>query len=252
MLCLHGFGEQADSFSFLEKALGDNYTIYAPDFPWHGQTVWRKTLTFPVSWMIAVMQQMIEGFHEKKIELLCYSMGGRVGLSLLERIPDKIVRAVFIAPDGLKVNGWYWLATQTRVGNGLFRFTMYNPKWFSGFVDFLHRHRRINMSVVKFIHQYIDDKKMRDDLYRIWTTMRKFRPNLKVVKANITAYRLPVHLIFGTYDRVILAENGYRFQRGVESFVHIHVLKTGHKLLHSRHLADIIACLDMGSTQVNS
>lgn len=239
LICLHGFGEAAASFEFLERHLGETFTIYALDFPWHGQTVWKNKLTFPVKEMIQVMERIIDNFKENKIHLLCYSMGGRVGLSLLQRLPHKIEKAVFLAPDGLKVNFWYWLATQTWAGNGLFRITMQNPKWFAWMVDVLQRSGWINRSVAKFVHTYIDDRKMRDDLYRIWTTMRKFRPQLGQVKMNIKEHNIPVHFVFGEYDRVILAENGFRFQNGLEALVGVEVIKSGHQLLKEKH-ADVI------------
>jgi pimeloyl-ACP methyl ester carboxylesterase len=235
LLCLHGFGEEAETFSFLEKHLGNIFTIYAIDFPWHGQTAWNQSLTFSASGMIQVLKQMINDFEHKKITLLCYSMGGRVGLSLLQRIPNNIQKAVLLAPDGLKVSFWYWLATQTWLGNGLFKYTMRYPFWFAWMVDVLKRFGWINMSVAKFVHAYIDDKKMRDDLYHIWTTMRKFRPQLEKVKSNIAQHQIPVHLVFGEFDRVILAENGYHFQKGVENCVSVHVIKSGHQLLKGKH-----------------
>lgn len=247
LLCLHGFGEESETFSFLEKYLGNVFTIYAIDFPWHGQTNWRKTLTFPTKGMMELMERMIEGFDEKNIHLLCYSMGGRVGLSLLQRMPTKIEKAVFLAPDGLKVNFWYWLATQTWFGNGLFRITMQYPQWFRWAVDLMKHFNLINTSVAKFVHYYIDDQKVRDDLYRIWTTMRKFRPHLKKVKSNIVQYQIPVHLVFGEFDRVILPENGYGFQKDVQQLVTVNVIKSGHQLLKEKHISLIVSLLQPGS-----
>jgi pimeloyl-ACP methyl ester carboxylesterase len=239
LLCLHGFGEEAESFSFLEKHLGNAFTIYAVDFPWHGQTQWRRTLSFPTKGMIEVIRMMIDDFDNKPVYLLCYSMGGRVGLSLIERIPQQIAKAVFLAPDGLKVNFWYWLATQTWLGNGLFRYTMKYPYWFARLVNLMKQFGWINTSVAKFVHTYIDDTKMRDDLYYIWTTMRKFRPHLKKAKQNIREHQIPVHFIFGEYDRVILAENGYQFQKEAEPWVKVDVIKSGHQLLKEKN-ADMI------------
>ncbi len=110
IIFLHGFGEEAETFSFLEKKISDVYTIYVIDLPWHGETKWKNKLTFPVKEFIGLLEQMIPDFNNRNIHLLCFSMGGRVGLSLLERIPQKIEKAVLLAPDGLNVNGWYWLS----------------------------------------------------------------------------------------------------------------------------------------------
>ncbi len=170
-------------------------------------------------------------------------MGGRVCLSLLERIPEKITKAVLLAPDGLKVNSWYKLATQTWLGNGLFKYTMRYPQWFGWIVDIQKRMKWINPSVAKFVHYYIDDKKMRDDLYHIWTTMRKFRPKLWQIQKNIAQHQIPVHLVFGSYDRVILSKHGAVFQKGAEKHITVDVLPTGHQLLREKQAGFIISLL---------
>ena len=243
VLCLHGFGEEAATFSFLEKHLADDFTIYAIDLPWHGKTDWNNQLTFPVSDLIELLTNMITDYEHRKLHLLCYSMGGRIGLSLLQHIPHKIEWAVLLAPDGLQMNGWYWLATQTSLGNKLFRVTMNNPKWFGSMTDWLNRRKWINSSVAKYIHHYIDDQKVRDDLYRIWTTMRKFRPRLNQIKTSLQQHHTPVHLVFGEYDRIILAKYGYRFQQGAADLIYVHVVSSGHQLLREKHAALIISLL---------
>lgn len=244
LLCLHGFGEKAETFSFLEKYVSDVYTIYAIDLPWHGETKWKNKLTFPVKEFIGLLEQMIPDFNNRRIHLLCFSMGGRVGLSLLERIPQKIEKAVLLAPDGLSVNGWYWLATQTWLGNGLFKYTMQHPYWFGFFVDQMNRRKWVNSGVAKYVHRYIDEQKVRDDLYRIWTTMRKFRPNLQQIKRNIAEHKIPLHLVFGSYDRVIPVKNGYRLQKESKEWMHVHELQSGHRLLTEKHAAFIISLLN--------
>ena len=243
LLCLHGFGEDAETFSFLEQYLKDEFTLFAIDLPWHGQTKWQKTHTFPVKGMIELLALIIPDFSNRSIHLLGYSMGGRVCLSLLDQIPAKISKAILLAPDGLKVNSLFKLATQTWLGNGLFKYTMRYPQWFGWMVDILKRFNRINPSVAKFVHYYIDDEKMRNDLYRIWTTMRKFRPKLPHIQKNIAHHRIPVHLVFGSYDRVILSKYGYTFQKGIEDCVTVAVLPTGHQLLREKQAAFIISLL---------
>ena len=46
LLCFHGYGEDAYSFSFLEKHLGETYSLIVIDFPFHGKTVWKDGLLF--------------------------------------------------------------------------------------------------------------------------------------------------------------------------------------------------------------
>ena len=114
-----------------------------------------------------------------------YSMGGRIVLALYETIPEKINYLVLIAPDGLKVNPLYWFATQTLMGKRIFRYTMNKPAWFNGLLKVAKKTGLFNESIMKFVHRYIDDSAMRDKVYQVWTTMRKFRPRLPKVRKPI-------------------------------------------------------------------
>lgn len=243
LLCLHGFGEEASSFSFLEEVAGEQFTIVAPDFPWHGQTTWNGSLDFSVSDFLALVEALIPAEQYPNFHLLCYSMGSRAGLCLLQHLPHRIASAVLLAPDGLKMNPWYWLATQTKPGNRLFRYTMQQPQWFTGIVNIMNRLRLINSSISKYVHRFLDDQQARTDLYHIWTTFRQLRPHLKKVQQQIGHQNIPVQLVFGRYDRIIPPENGRRLQTGAETQVHIHQLAAGHQLLKPKHAAFIFSLL---------
>ena len=251
LLCLHGFGETASSFSFLEEHIGNEYTMYAPDFPWHGATEWQADLPFQPVDLIDVLQQMIPNFSQQPLHLLGYSMGGRVALSLLELIPLQIEQVVLLAPDGLRLNFWYWLATQTRAGNRLFRFTMRHSGWFASMVNLLRRIGWVNPSVARFVHLYIDDQKIRTNLYHIWTTMRRFKPRLQHLQQQINQHQIPVQLLFGAYDRIIPAALGKRLKQDAPAWVSCTELKAGHQLLRPQHTAAILTCL-LPSTTPNT
>lgn len=243
LLCLHGFGEHSASFSFLEEELGRLFTIYAPDFPWHGTTQWKEGLVFTPDMLVELLQQMIPDFEQKSVTILGYSMGGRVGLHLLQLLPAQIRKMVLLAPDGLTLNPWYYLATQTQPGNRLFHYTMNHPRWFQQLVVLLNRSRLINRSIAKFVLHSIDRTEVRTHLFRVWTTMRAFRPHLKKLQAAIINQRIPVVLVFGRYDRVIASKHGRVFQKGVKPFVTVHELEEGHQLLRPKHRSFIISLL---------
>ena len=123
-------------------------------------------------------------------------------------MPARIEKIVLLAPDGLKVNFWYWLATQTWIGNKLFAFTMKHPGWFFGFLKVLNKLKLVNASIFKFVNYYIGDKEVRRLLYERWTTLRKIKPNLKQIKSLLRSNKTPVRLVYGKHDRIILAGQG--------------------------------------------
>lgn len=238
LFCFHGYGESANSFAFLEHALGKDYTLVAIDLPFHGQTDWREGLFFDPRDLLTLLEEITARLpgRERPWTLLGYSMGGRVALHLLQLAPQNIDKLVLFAPDGLQMNPWYWLATQTGPGNRLFRFTMAHPAWFFFLLRAGNALKCVNPGIYKFTIRYIDDIKVRQDLYARWTTMRGFRPKLPVIRDIIRSRNISIRLVFGHYDRIIRAERGERFRRGIESHSTLRILPTGHQLLQPGNL----------------
>jgi pimeloyl-ACP methyl ester carboxylesterase len=245
LLCFHGYGESAASFAFLESALGADLTLLAIDMPYHGQTEWKEGLFFDPAVLLSLIREIAAGLPglKKGWWLLGYSMGGRVALQLLESDPAAIEKLVLLAPDGLKVHLWYGLATRTRLGNHLFRWTMRWPGWFFLLLRLSNTLGLVNPSVYKFAVHYINDDKARRDVYIRWTTMRGFRPRLSVIADIIRSRRLPVSLVYGRYDRIIRWERAEKFRkRGIAATCQLILLDTGHQLLRPQYL-DVLLSL---------
>lgn len=245
-VCFHGFGEFARTFDPVAATLKD-HTLIAIDLPFHGETIWKEGHDLSINDMLEIIRLCPE-IGDKPYGLMGYSLGGRVVLTLYEAIPEKINYMVLIAPDGLKVNPWYWFATQTLMGKRIFSHTMNNPYWFNGLLSIGKRMGLVNESILKFVHLYIDDTGMREKVYKVWTTMRRITPRLSRVKSSIRKHQTPVYLIFGKYDRIIGTQLGKSFSESVEEWCHLEILDAGHQLLHPRY-ADAITnalayCMD--------
>jgi pimeloyl-ACP methyl ester carboxylesterase len=239
LICFHGYGETAASFDFLEKKLGASHTIIAIDMPFHGQTQWNGPQ--PDAAMLAdITQALLSAFdiHATHIQLMGFSMGGRMALCVLQQIPQNVSRLVLLAPDGLTVNFWYWLSTQTSAGNKLFRLTMHRPGWFLGMLRGLNKMRIINQSIYKFVEFYIHDDAVRKALYERWTGLGKCTPSIKKLRRILQQHAVSVWLLYGKFDRIISHETGGRLFNGVPN-CRIEVLNCGHQVLHEKN-ADAI------------
>jgi pimeloyl-ACP methyl ester carboxylesterase len=245
LVCLHGYGESSDSFHFLEQYLPAHYRLIAIDLPFHGQTQWKEGLNCTPQDLQAIIQSICTALHlsQAKIAFAGFSMGGRVALSLLQTMPAQTDRLLLLAPDGLVVNFWYRLAAQTSIGNRLFRFTMRHPTWFFWLLKTGKRLGLINPSIYKFTSYYIHDPVVREQLYQRWTCMRHFKPHLPAIKQLVRQQRIAVALLYGKYDRIILAKRGENFRRGIESFCTLQVISTGHQVLQEKNAAMIIQLL---------
>ena len=248
LICLHGFGEEAASFSFLEKAIGHSFTLIAINMPFHGETVWNEGLLFTPEDLHEIIISLVQTCRPQpipeKINFLAYSMGGRLALAYFQQYPQLVKSISLVAPDGLHKNRWYWFATQTSAGNRLFKFTMQQPQYFLGMVKILGKINLLNKSVAKFVACYLEDETIRTALYKRWTTMRRFRPNLPLIQQLIRQNKIPTKMLFGEHDRIILYHRGQKFQRGLEEWVGVKTIKAGHQLLQEKYTGEIIELLD--------
>ena len=239
LVCFHGYGEQASAFDFLEHKIGSQYTVYAIDLPFHGQTDWKGGLDLRpddlLHWVDACL-----GPGQPSFSLMGFSLGGRMALSLYARVPERVREMVLLAPDGLKMNFWYWLATQTRLGNRFFVLTMRQPGWFMGILHFMNRMRWINASIFKFVDYYIGNPDVRKQLYTRWKAFRHIKTSRKKLRRLIAQYHTPVKLVYGQHDRIIRPGPGEKLRKGLEQYCQLSLIASGHQVLHAKHAKDIL------------
>ncbi len=255
VLCFHGYGEEAASFDFLDVYAGKEFTFLAIDLPFHGKTQWDKSLPLANSDLMQIIEDLLEENNRKlqttnhaqhpadKLVLLGFSLGGRIALSLYQAMPGQIEKLILLAPDGLKANFWYWLATQTWLGKNLFAITMKHPGWFFAPLRLLNKLGLVNASIFKFVIYYIEDKEARMLLYNRWITLRKIKSSNTPIKSFIKQYKTPVRLVYGKHDRIILSSVGEKFRKGIEDQCSITVIHAGHQVLHEKHMSEILPIL---------
>ena len=244
LLCFHGYGESALHFSFVLKSLQQHQSGISIDLPFHGETDWKDKELMPGE-LHQIIQNILlkENLRPAAIKLVGFSMGGRMVLSLFEHSAENIKKLILLAPDGMKLNFWYWVATQSFVGKKLFKFTMYNPGWFLFMLKIGNKMRLINQSIYKFVTYYIHDRQVREDLYNRWMCLRKFKPDLKTVREKIEKNKIPVRLLYGKYDRIILTSPAKRFTEGLEN-TKIELLECGHQVLHEKNVEAIMYAIN--------
>lgn len=249
VLCFHGYGEEGNAYSFFENIAGKEFIFISLDLPFHGKTNWNSGAYFQKTDLEIIIRNIlsenkidIQGKHQP-FTFIGFSLGGRIALSVYEIFPQQVEKIILLAPDGLKINFWYRLSTQTWLGKKLFAFTMNYPGWFFVFLRVLIVIRLVNKRIFKFVKYYIGNKEMRRLLYQRWTVLGKIKPDTERIKKLIVENKTRVSLIYGQYDRVIIPDPGKKFRKGIERFVSIKMIKTGHQVLHKNHAAEILPFL---------
>jgi pimeloyl-ACP methyl ester carboxylesterase len=244
-ICFHGYGQEAGTFFFLENYAGKDFTFYAIDLPFHGFTKWTEKEPFRWDDLRDIINAVMikDNRQNNKLTLIGFSLGGRVALSLYQAMPAQFEKVVLLAPDGLKINFWNRVATQTYPGNKLFYFTMKNPGWFFGFLKLVNKLHLVNASIFKFVKYYIDNDTVRSALYHRWMALRRLKPDISKIKTEIRDNQTIFYLIYGKHDRIILSATGEKFRKGIENYCTVKVIESGHQVLHENHAEEIFGAL---------
>lgn len=231
MLLFHGFGQDRTAFDELNKELGEKFTLLSIDLPFHGDSCWlhgEQPITKEF-WREAVFQFLSHHAIEK-FGLIGYSLGGKFALALLEAFPERVRGVYLIAPDGIKTNFWYALATGSRFTRSLFKSLITNQERFSGIVRFTLSLRFINSFVARFVESQMDTEDKRKKVYYSWVVFRQLKFDINAIASVINQNKIPLWLLMGKFDRIIKPNSVTPLVRKVTT-CHHKTLETGHTRL---------------------
>lgn len=241
LIAFHGFGESGRSFSLFEPLLPPGLTVYAPDLPLHGETEWKERY-MEVADLEQVVCRLSEDAGAATFSLLGYSMGGKAALALTPLLINRMDHLILAAPDGLKPNRIYHFVTRNKIGMLLFRYVTHHPAIFRCLLACGVRFSLMNESIYKFVKHYMQDGKIRRQVFGVWNCMKKINPDPREVAGIIRRHQLPVRLYLGRYDRIFPPETGDSFEAGPS--VRVKIVEGGHQLITPRVAKDILSFLE--------
>lgn len=238
MLLFHGYGQEASVFSDAVQSLHDRYTCYCFDLFFHGESTWandERVLT-KKQWAeiitAFVVQQNIDRFS-----LAGFSLGGRFVFATVEALPTKIEAVYLLAPDGVKTNFWYNLATYPVVFRKLFKSMILHPNRFYSIAHFIHNMGLVDKGLIRFAESQMKTQTMRERVYYSWVVFRKLKFNMEDVAQIFLEKNIHVTLVLGKFDRVITLKNMQRLLRHLPGCT-VQLLDTGHNGIIGRwHVA---------------
>lgn len=240
LLLFHGFGQDNTAFTPLARSLSHRYTCYIFDLYFHGKSKWahNEQPLEKKEWRV-ILQRFL---HENQIDsfsLLGYSMGGKFVLATLEAFADKVNKVFLLAPDGVKTNFWYRLATYPVVLRRLFRSMIDHPHRFISISKTLHRMGIIDKSILRFAEHQMNTTEKRERVYYSWVVFRKLRFNITSLATLVNQHAIPVTIIVGKYDKVITPVSMNKFVTRLHK-PRLIVIETGHNFLSHPELAGLI------------
>jgi len=234
LLAFHGFGQKASQFRILEKSLGAYYQIFSINLFYHGNSSISENPIkdyFDKSDLRELLEAFVKKHEIETYSLAGYSLGGKIALCCLEILPERIEAMYLFAPDGLKVNPWYFATSHTQLGRNLYQKIVENPKLFLSVLQGLSNMRLLSKKMHSFITYHMENKEIRKLVYDVWILFRHLNPDLQKIKEILGRYPIEMHLFFGAYDVIIPAKTGKKFVKKIQNTDSLHIVPLGHKLI---------------------
>lgn len=235
ILAFHGFGRRAEDFALFAPYLRPDTTLYSFNLFGHGRSRYPSDRidrdTISKREFAELISSFLDRVGAEKASLLAYSLGGKLALSLIERIPERIEGAYLFAPDGLTNFQWYRWASRIPFVRRLFRHFIHHPKGLFKAFHLLASLGLIHRRTARFLQRQAWTVEQRRAVYAIWNMHRDLGPDLKKVRKRMRAFDIDIRMIFGEKDPVIRPQRAWNLLDPKKERGKVHVLRKGHVLL---------------------
>jgi pimeloyl-ACP methyl ester carboxylesterase len=231
LLAFHGYGQSSAYYLPMGQALDGDYTIYAFDLFFHGQSsLHRNHMPLTKDFLQEVIGLFLEKEKIDNFSLMGFSMGGKFALTLVERMPERIDELFLIAPDGIRTSFWYNIATYPGWLQQLFKRTVLKPGAFFKLLQVLNRYNMIHKSLVRFARFQMDSTEKRLRVYRSWIGFRELNFDIRQIVRLLNHRQAPVTMFLGEFDQIISPKRVSVFVKALHKGELV-ILKAGHSHL---------------------
>lgn len=228
LLLFHGYGQHGKVFEENSRAIANEYTCYLFNLFFHEDSTWgygEDPLT-PEFWN-SLMTKFLESQQVNRFTLAGFSLGGRFVFATLTAFADRIDGVHLLAPDGVKTNFWYNLATYPVALRKVFKGMVLHPSRFYTLAHAVHRLGFVDKGLIRFAESQMKTEEMRKRVYYSWVVFRKLKFDMEEIAQLIRRRAIPTTLVLGTFDKVITTTNMRRLLRHLPE-CQVELLDTGH------------------------
>ncbi len=233
IVAFHGYGQNGSDLQFI-AGQNPEITLYSFDLFYHGESD-SPSPRPPLSHQL--FHNLFEDFLlQKKIEsfdLLGFSMGGKYALSLIPDYYEQINRLILVAPDGIKKDFWYALATDDLLFQKLFRRMVHKPEWFFKMALFLDRIKLVDGRARKFALHEMNTFEKRNRVYNSWVYLKKFFVSESKLMQTLNTHQIRTTFVLGEFDRIIKVREINKFANKLK-YKSIILLPTGHSGIYKK------------------
>ncbi len=227
ILLFHGFGQDHNAFQRWIEVLKSEYTIYSFDLFFHGDSVWANRNPLEKNDWKDILELFFEKEKIETFEVAGFSLGGKFALATLEAFPDLVKKIILLAPDGIKTNFWYGLATYPIAIRALFKSIIFHPHRLHCMTKVLQRLGLVDKGLIRFAESQMDTAEKRKRVYFSWVYFRHLMFDLDHVANLVNDHRILFTMLVGKHDKVIVAKDMNRILDKLHDYK-FKILETGH------------------------
>ena len=203
ILALHGFGRNGARMERLGVHLGNEFTMLAPDLPYHGKTEW-YTDRYDVADMTDMLQQLLDRYAERPVFLLGHSLGGRYLSSCLHGLRHAQIQDIaLVAPDGAGGRYTNWIDTlPSRLVRPLARLTE-RPRAILRMSAWLQKRGIINGYSAEYLKYNLNDRPFRRRLAGTLRSVLQFPPSPGAFEAALRERDIRCTVFVGDKDPLL-------------------------------------------------
>lgn len=231
VLAFHGYSNSSARFDGLAQTLLAHFTTLALDLPGHGDTKWAAGEVLDNAALRSIITQLCTEQDVEKLSLVGYSLGGRVALSALVAVPEKVRSLTLLAPDGLRTHPILSYVNDSAAGDFLLNDVHQNPARYGKLLSLLRRQKVFSENQYQFFQYHLSNASSNAMLRTSWQALKKLYPKPDLLRKIFAEDPVPVHLFMGVHDPVIPLRNGEYFAGLFPQNVQLHKLQKGHRLL---------------------
>jgi pimeloyl-ACP methyl ester carboxylesterase len=220
VLAFHGYGQSEGHWRGMGAVLGPDVTLYAFDLFYHGHSKLAKVDS-------PLRKEFLTEHSIDRFGLLAFSMGAKFALTAVEQFPERVEKVWLIAPDGIKTQFWYALATYPPWMRGVLGRAVLRPERLLRFIGALAQRRLVDSGLVRFAEWQLDSREKRLRVYRSWVGFRHLVFDTRRLAALLNRKPTPVTFFLGKYDRVIPHAGLQEFIASLKN-AHTVLLEAGH------------------------
>lgn len=198
MIALHGFESNGQAYAEWAEILGNQYTICAPDLPFHGQSVWRQN-NFNSADMETLILAIAAQEQQSSYTLCGFSLGARIIVCTAPHLATQIEDCILLAPAGI---GSYDKVIPLFLQNILERLLAWTTA-FKFIVDQLHRLGWLSNFHKRYAEVQIYPADRRYRLFRLFNSILDFSTTKAGRHTFWQTTNTSLKLILGARDKMV-------------------------------------------------